>query len=127
MDGEDQPAASQMSEMDTPLNHAQEEAMPLVEWALTPMGHCNPKKEYANVIAFTNHLEIICFVTRATFSMVTEANKMLFWLSVRGRMLNVYSQGPDRAEQGLLAALGGRNAESVMTWALNGVESTLGT
>ncbi len=41
--------------------------------------------------------------------MVTEANKKLFWLSVRGRTLNVYSQGPDGAEQGLL----GKNAESV--------------
>ncbi len=53
MDGEDQPAASQMSEMDTPVDHAQEEAMSLVEWALTPMGHCNPKEEYAIVIAST--------------------------------------------------------------------------
>ncbi len=63
MDGEDQPATSQISEMDTPLDHAQEEAMPLVEWALTPMGHCKPKEEYATVIASTNHLEILCFVT----------------------------------------------------------------
>ncbi len=61
MDGEDQPAASQMSEMDTPL--AQEEAMPLVEWALTPMGHCNPEEEYAKEMASTNHLEILFFVT----------------------------------------------------------------
>ncbi len=60
MDGEDQPAASQMS---TPLDHAQEEAMPLVEWALTPMGHRDPTEEYANVIASTNHLKILCFVT----------------------------------------------------------------
>ncbi len=53
---------------------------------------------------------------------------MLFWLSVRGRMLNVYFQGPDRAEQGFLAAWQeGESAESVMTRALNGVESTLGT
>ncbi len=51
MDGEDQPAASQMS---TQLDHAQEEAMPLVEWALTPMGHRDPTEEYANVIASTN-------------------------------------------------------------------------
>ncbi len=50
--------------MDTPLDHAQEEAMPLVEWALTPMGHREPMEEYANVIASTNHLEILCFVTR---------------------------------------------------------------
>ncbi len=64
MDGEAQLAASQISEMDTPLDHAQEKAMPLVEWALTPMGHCKPKEEYARVIASTNHLEIPCFVTR---------------------------------------------------------------
>ncbi len=50
MDGEDQPATSQKSEMDTPLDHAQEEAMLLVEWALIPMGHYNPEEEYANVI-----------------------------------------------------------------------------
>ncbi len=56
MDCEDQPAASQMSEMDTSLDHAQEEVMTLVDWALTPMGHCNPKEEYANVIASINHL-----------------------------------------------------------------------
>ncbi len=62
MDGEDQPAASQMSEMETPLDHAQEEAMPLVEWALTPMGHCNPNEEYSKVITSTNHLEILCFI-----------------------------------------------------------------
>ncbi len=75
MDGEDQPAASQMSEMETPLDHAQEETMPLVEWAPTPMGHCNPNEEYSKVITSTNHLEIL----------------------------------------------------SAMTWALSGVESTLGT
>ncbi len=50
------PATSQMSEMDTSLDHAQEDAMP-------PMGHCNPEEEYAIVIASTNHLEILCFVT----------------------------------------------------------------
>ncbi len=60
MDGEDQPAASQISEMDTPLDHAQEEAIPLMEWALTPKVHCKPKEEYARVILSTNHLEIPC-------------------------------------------------------------------
>ncbi len=77
MDGEDQPADSQMSEMDTPLDHAQEEAMPLVEWALTPMGHCNPEEEYPNVIASTNHNNSL-LRNGATFSAVTEANKKLF-------------------------------------------------
>ncbi len=63
MDGKDQPAAKQMSDKDTPLDHAQEEAMPLVEWTLTTMGHRDPTEEYANVIASTNHPEILCFVT----------------------------------------------------------------
>ncbi len=63
MDGEYQPAASQMSDMETPLEHTQEEAMPLVEWALTQMGHRDPTEEYAHVIASTSHLEILCFVT----------------------------------------------------------------
>ncbi len=63
MDDEDKLAASQISEMDTPLDHAQEEAMPLMEWALTPMRHCKPKEEYARVIASTNHIEMLCFIT----------------------------------------------------------------
>ncbi len=50
--------ASQIYEMDTSLDRAQEEGMTLVEWALTPMGHCKPKEEYASVIASTNHLEM---------------------------------------------------------------------
>ncbi len=56
MDGKDQPATSQMSDMDTPLDHAQEEEMPLVEWALTLMGHRDHTEENTNVIASTNHL-----------------------------------------------------------------------
>ncbi len=94
MDGEAQSATSQISKMDTPLDHAQEGAMPLVEWALTPMRDCNPKEEYARVIASTNQLEIPCFVT------VTEADKKLFWFGVWSRTLNVYPQVPDGAEQG---------------------------
>ncbi len=42
-------------------------------------------------------------------------------------MLNIDFQGPDGAEQGILAARGRKKAESAMTWALNRVESTLGT
>ncbi len=75
MEEEDQPAASQIFEMDTPLDHAQEDAMPLVEWALTPMGHCKPKEEYASVIASTNHLEILCFVTVLPLSRLPKPTK----------------------------------------------------
>ncbi len=67
-----------MSEMDTPLDHAQEEAMPLVEWALTSMGHCNPEEEYANVIESTVHLEIICFVTGPPLARLPKPTKSCF-------------------------------------------------
>ncbi len=51
MDGEAQLAATYISAMDTPLDHTQDEAMPLVKWALIPMGHSWPKEEYASLIA----------------------------------------------------------------------------
>ncbi len=60
----------------------------------------NPEEEYANVIATSNHLEIICFITGRGY----RSQQKLFWLSVQGRTLSVYSQDPDGAEQGLLAA-----------------------
>ncbi len=63
MDGKAQLAAAQISALDTPLDHAQEEVKPLIEWAHTPMGHCRPKEEYASVIASIIHLESLCFVT----------------------------------------------------------------
>ncbi len=62
MDGEAQPATAQICVMDTPLDHTQEEAMPRVEWARTPIGHCRPEEEYASVIASTIHLERIIFL-----------------------------------------------------------------
>ncbi len=75
MDGEAKLAASQISEIDTPLDHAQKEAIPLVKWALSPMGHCNPKEEYARVIASTNHLEIPCFVTGPPLAQLPKPTK----------------------------------------------------
>ncbi len=63
MDAKAQPAAAHISVMDTPLDHTQDDAMPL-EWALTPIGHCWPKEEYTSVIASIKHLDSLCFVTR---------------------------------------------------------------
>ncbi len=63
MDSEAQPAAAHISAIDTLLDHAQDEAMPLVEWAFTPMGHCWPKEYYASVVASIIHLDNLCFVT----------------------------------------------------------------
>ncbi len=102
-----------MSEMDTLLDNAQEEAMPLVEWALTPMGHCNPKEEYANVIASTNHLEMFCFVTGPPLAWLLKPTKSCSDFLYEAEF-SIYT----------FRAL---NTESTMTWALNRGESTLGT
>ncbi len=75
MDGEAQPAATQISVMDTPLDHAHDEAMPLVEWARSPMGHCRPKEEYASVTASTIHLESLCFVTGCPLARLPKLTK----------------------------------------------------
>ncbi len=125
VDSEDQPAASQMSEMDTPLDHAQDEAMPLVEWALTPMGHCNPKEEYANVIASTNHLEIICFVTGPPLAWLPKPTKDVLNFCTERSMYIL--RALTRQSRDSWLPVGGKNTESVMTWALNWVESPLGT
>ncbi len=55
--------------------------------------------DYKNILRYYRNLGSL----RYGSSTVTEANKKLFWLSVRGRTLNVYFQGPDGAEQGFLA------------------------
>jgi len=63
VDGEAQPATAHISAIDTLLDYAQNEAMPLVEWALTPMWHCWPKEDYASVIVSIIYLDSLCFVT----------------------------------------------------------------
>ncbi len=101
MDGEDQPAASQIPDMDTPLDNAQEEAMPLVEWALTPMGHRDPTEEYANVIASTNHLEILCFIT----------GPHLVWLQKSRKSCSDFLYEAERSIQ-IFRALTGKSRDS---------------
>ncbi len=127
MDGEDQPAASQISEMDTPLDHAQEEAIPLMEWALTPKVHCKPKEEYARVILSTNHLEIPCFVTGPPLAWLPKLTKncsdILYEAECSMYTLRALTgQSRDNSE----LPVEGESAESAMTGALNGVEKTLG-
>ncbi len=78
MDGVAQPAAAQISVMDTPLDHAHDEAMHLVEWARTPMGHCRPKDEYASMDSINDPLRESLLRDRMPFGAVTEANKELF-------------------------------------------------
>ncbi len=114
-----------MSEIDTPLDHAQEEAMPLVERALTLMWHCNPKEEYANVIAYTNHLEILSFVTGSPLARLPKPTKSCsdFLYEVERSMYTFRAlTGQSRDSW----PVGGESVESTMTWVLNGVESTLG-
>ncbi len=114
MDGEDQPAASQMSEMDTLLDHAQEEAMPLVEWSLAPIGYCKPKEEYANVIASTNRLDIICFVTGPPLARLPKPTKSCsdFLYEAERSMYTLRALTGQSRDSWL--SIGGKNAESAM-------------
>ncbi len=91
------------------------------------MGHCNHKEEYANVIASTNHLEIICFVTGPPLARLQKATKICsdFLYEAERSMYTLRALTGQNRDSWL--PIGGRNAESIMTWALNGVESTLGT
>ncbi len=75
MDSEAQTAAAQISEIDTPLDHAHNEAMPLVEWARTPMEHCRPKEEYASVKVSTIHLERLCILTGCPLARLPKLTK----------------------------------------------------
>ncbi len=114
--------------MDTPLDHAQEEAMSLVEWALTPMGHCKPKEEYARVIASTNHQEIPYFVTGPHLALLPKPTKSCsdFLYEAECSMYTLRALTGQSRDNSWLP-VEGESAESQMTWALNGVESTLGT
>ncbi len=91
MDGVAQPSAAQISVIDTPLDHAHDEVMPLVEWARTPMRHCRPKEEYASMTASTIHLESLCFVTGCPLARLPKLTPK------RGGTLKVDSQSSDRA------------------------------
>lgn len=62
-----------MSPMDTPLDHNQEEAVSLVEWAFTPIGHSKPKELQASGIASTIQRDSLCFMTDSP----SEAHKQL--------------------------------------------------
>ncbi len=105
----------------------QDEVMPLVEWALNSMGHCNPEEKYANVIASTNHLEIICFVTGPPLAWLPKQTKSCYdFLYEAERSMYILRALTGQIRDSWLP-VGGENAESVMTWALNEVESILGT
>lgn len=45
--------------MDTLPDYVHEEVILLVEWALTPIGHCSPKEAQANAIASTTLSEVL--------------------------------------------------------------------
>ncbi len=98
-----------MSEMDTLLDNAQDDAMPLVEWALTPMGYSNPEEEYANVLASTNHLEILCFIT----------GPPLMWLP---KPTKSYSDFLYEWSMNILRALTGQSRDS---WLYNSAPATV--
>ncbi len=92
--------------------------LPLGEWALTPMGHCKPKEEYPKVIVSTNPPRNYLLHKRATFSVVTEADKKLFWsLYEAERSMYTLRALTGQSRDNSWPPIKGENAESTMTWA----------
>ncbi len=99
-----------------------DEAMPLVEWDLTLMGHCNPEEEYANVIASTNHLEILCFITGPPLARLPKPTKSCSDFLYKAERSMYILRALTRQRRDSWLPVREKNAESVITWALNGVE-----
>ncbi len=102
--------------------------MPLVEWALTLMGHCKPKEEYARVIASTNHQEILCLLIGLPLVCLAKATKSCSDLLYEAeRSMYTLSALTGLSRNNSWPSVEGESTESAMTWAPNAVESTLGT
>ncbi len=87
--------------------------MPLVEWVLTPMGHYKPKEEYARLIASTNHLEMICFVTGLPLAGLPKPTKSCSDLLYEAEALNVYPRAlTGQSRDNSWPNVEGENAES---------------
>jgi len=65
--GEAQPATSQTSRREASDSKALDDATPLVEWALISRGEGKLRASYAEEIASTIHLLIVCFETGEPF------------------------------------------------------------
>ncbi len=91
------------------------------------MGHCNPKEEYVNLIASTNHLQILCFITGPLLARLLKPTKSCSdFLYEAERSMYTFRALMGQSRDSWLPD-GGESAESTMAWALNGVESALGT
>ncbi len=106
--------------MDTPLKHTQYEAIPLVEWALTPMGHSLPKEEYASLIASIIYLDSLCFVTVAPLVRPPKHTKSC------SDCLKGAERSTGQSRFKPWPCSEGGSTERVIICALNGVESILG-
>ncbi len=102
MDGEDQPATSQIFHNEHPDGPCPGRGDTSGVLGSDSNGALQPKEEYARVIASTNYLEIPGFVTGPTLARLPKPTKSCS--DFRGRTLNVYTQGPDEAEQGQFLA-----------------------
>ncbi len=83
--------------MDTPLDHAHDEAIPLVEWASYSNGALQAQRRACQHDSIHYPLRESLLRDRMPFCAVTEANKELFRTPKGGGMLKVDSQSSDRA------------------------------
>ncbi len=90
----------------------QEEAMPLVEWALTLIGHRDPTEEYANVIASTSYLDILCFITGPPLARLPKAIKSCSTFLRRNAQYRF--SGPRRGRAGIPGCPPGEKKRKVL-------------
>ncbi len=101
-----------MREMDTPLDHGQEKVDASGGMGSDSGGALQPQWA-CKCDSIHKPPRNSLLRNKATFSAVTEANKKLFWLSVRGRMLNVYFQGPDGQSRDSWLPVEGESTEAL--------------
>ncbi len=80
------------------------------------------------LIASTNHLEILCFVTGLPLAWLPKPTKSCSdFLYEAERSMYTFGALMGHSRYNSWLTVEGESAQSAMTWALNGVESTLGT
>ncbi len=129
LEGHPWPGCRPGSDTCRPYNYGQTKQKRRCLWwnGLGPMGHCNPEEECANVIASTNHLEILCFVTGPPLAWLPKPTKICSdFLYEAERSMYILKALTGQSRDSWLP-VGGENAERVITRALNGGENTLGT
>ncbi len=117
-----------MSAKEAPCANAWEEATLLVEWPLTPRGHCSPWDWYAKATVCTIQWANLCLETAFPFCCPpwqTKSYSELLTFRMRSTYMRNALMGHSNAKAGSASSEG--SACRFTTWSWKGVVGTLGT